>query len=248
MEAIKQFFAVPGVFEVKNYAWFGLEHDLWLVAIFVIGVFTVYVYRNLNPIKRIRFLRIFATCIVLSEVARQLIYGLQGAYKLEYLPLHLCAVTELACLIYAYKRDAVSREFMYWIGLPGALSALLFPDWLHIPLGNFQSIHSFGVHGAMTIFAVLLLAGGESRPSIKGAGWTLGLMAGFSLPLYFLNKLWATNFFFLNYPSPGSPLTILSDIAGNPGYIALLILLVLFIWILMYIPWAIIYRRKKAGR
>ena len=52
---------------------------------------------------------------------------------------------------------------MYWIGLPGALCAWLFPDWLHIPLGNFQSIHSFGIHGAMTIFAVLLLAGGESR-------------------------------------------------------------------------------------
>jgi hypothetical integral membrane protein (TIGR02206 family) len=247
MEALRQFFAVPGVFEVKNYAWFGIEHDLWLLGIFIAGCFIVYYYVNLNPERRKRFLRIFAICIVSSEVARQLIYGLQGAYKLEYMPLHLCAVTEIACLFYAFKRDAVSREFMYWIGLPGALCALLFPDWLQIPLGNFQSIHSFGIHGAMTIFAVLLLAGGESRPKIKGAFWTLGLMTAFSIPLYFLNKIWNTNFFFLNYPSPGSPLTILSDIAGNPGYIALLVLLVAFIWILMYIPWGISYRMKKAG-
>ncbi|TFG83163.1 MAG: hypothetical protein E4G74_01615 [Erysipelotrichales bacterium] len=198
MESLKEFFAVPGVFEPRNYAWFGLEHDLWLLAILVIGLFTVYLYRNMNPNQRMRFLRIFAACIVLSEVARQLIYGLQGAYRLEYMPLHLCAVTELACLIYAFKRDAVSREFMYWIGLPGALAALLFPDWLQIPLWNFQSIHSFGVHGAMTIFAILLLAGGESRPKIKGAAWTMGLMALLALPLFFLNKLWDTNFFFLN--------------------------------------------------
>jgi hypothetical integral membrane protein (TIGR02206 family) len=246
MEAIRQFFAVPGVFEVKNYAWFGLEHDIWLFALFLIGLFTVYVYRNMNPEKRKHFLRVFATCIVLSEVARQLIYGLQGAYKLEYMPLHLCAVTELACLIYAYKRDAISREFMYWLGLPGALAALLFPDWLHIPLWNFQSIHSFGVHGAMTIFAVLLLAGGESRPQLKGTAWMLGLMAIVAPPLYLLNKLINTNFFFLNYPSPGSPLVVLQDIAGNPGYIALLVLLVMAIWVVMYLPWGIGYRLKKA--
>lgn len=247
MHAFKDFFAVPGVFEVKNFAWFGLEHDVWLAAIIVLGLIVVYFYRMMPLEKRKSFLRIFATCIVLSEVARQLIYGIQGAYKLEYMPLHLCAVTELACLIYAYKRDAVSREFMYWLGLPGALSALLFPDWLHIPLWNFQSIHSFGVHGAMAIFAVLLLAGGESRPKLKGAVWTLGLMAIFAPILYFLNKVWDTNFFFLNYPSPGSPLTILSDIAGNPGYIALLILLVMVIWVFMFLPWAISYRMKKAG-
>ncbi len=248
MEALRQFFAVPGVFEVKNYAWFGLEMDIWLLAIFLIGLFTVFVYRNMNPERRKRFLRIAATCMILSEVARQLIYGLQGAYKLEYMPLHLCAVTEFACFYYAFRRDAISREFMYWIGLPGSLAALLFPDWLQIPLWNFQSIHSFGIHGAMTIFAVLLLAGGESRPRIKGAVWTLGIMSVIALPLFFLNKIWNTNFFFLNYPSPGSPLTILQDIAGNPGYIALLVVLVLVIWIFMYLPWGISYRLKKVGR
>lgn len=247
MESIKDFFAVPGVFEVQEYAWFGTEHLVWLACIFVFGCFLVYLYHHMNPMKRKSFLRWFATLIVLSEVARQLIYALQGAYKLEYMPLHLCAVTEIAVFIYAFKRDAVSREFLYWLGLPGALAALLFPDWLHIPLGNFQSIHSYGVHGAMTIFAVLLLTGGESKPKFKRTTWMLALMAILSTPLYFLNKVWDTNFFFLNYPSPGSPLVILEDIAGNPGYIGLLVLLVFAVWIVIYIPWGIAYKLKKQG-
>ena len=44
------------------------------------------------------------------------------------------------------------------------------------------------------------------------------------------------NFFFLNYPSPGSPLVLFEQIAGNPGYIALTLLLVLVVWIILYLP------------
>ena len=60
MEAIRQFFAIPGVFEVKNYAWFGVEHDVWLAGTFIVGLITVFNYRNLNPERRKQFLRIFA--------------------------------------------------------------------------------------------------------------------------------------------------------------------------------------------
>lgn len=244
MPLILTFFAVPGQFEPRTYAWFGIEHSSWLLAMTFLGIIAAIYYRRLKRPKQILFLKIFASCIVFSEVARQLIYLLQGAYRIDYLPLHLCAVTELFCFLYAFRRDKLSREFLYWLGLPGALSALLFADWLWFPLWNFQSIQSFFVHGAMSVFAVLLLVSGESKPSLKGWPSTFAIASLFAIPLFFLNKLWGTNFFFLNTPSPGSPLVILEEIAGNPGYIGLLLVLVLVVWILMALPWLLVKRMQ----
>lgn len=245
MPLILTFFAVPGTFEPRTYAWFGIEHSSWLLAMTIAGIIAAVSYRRLTRSKQILFLKIFASCIVFSEVARQMIYLLQGAYRIEYLPLHLCAVTELFCFLYAFRQDSVSREFLYWLGLPGALSALLFADWLWFPLWNFQSIQSFFVHGAMSVFAILLLVSGESKPSLKGWPPTFAIATIFALPLFFLNKLWGTNFFFLNTPSPGSPLVIFEKIAGNPGYIGLLLVLVLVVWILMALPWFWVRQTQK---
>ena len=75
------------------------------------------------------------------------------------------------------------------------------------------------------------------KPDIKRVKSSVVFLAAAGLIVYPLNKIWGTNFMFLNTPSPGSPLAPLENLLGNPGYIVGLAGLVLLVWFVLYLPW-----------
>jgi uncharacterized membrane protein YwaF len=58
------------------------------------------------------------------------------------------------------------------------------------------------------------------------------------------NRIWGTNFWFLDAGSPGSPLEPIQAFAGG-FYIPVLIVAVAIMWTLLYLPWAL---RDRSGR
>jgi uncharacterized membrane protein YwaF len=64
-------------------------------------------------------------------------------------------------------------------------------------------------------------------------------------PIYFLNKWLGTNFFFVNAGSKGSPLDILIDIMGNPGFLAGYALALILLWGIIYLPFIILNSRRR---
>ena len=65
------------------------------------------------------------------------------------------------------------------------------------------------------------------------------------LIVFRINKIIGTNFMFLNTPSLGSPLVLLENLFGSPGYIFAGICLIFIIWISMYLPWEIKYKKES---
>jgi hypothetical integral membrane protein (TIGR02206 family) len=218
-------------------AWFGREHIIWLALIALFILLLSFYYRGLNASRRSSFKKSMAIFIILFELLRQLIYLALGRYQLDYLPLHLCGLTELVILIYAFTHNKYAKEALYALGILGALMALLFADWLVFPLLHFQSIHGFAMHGILMGFIMMLLFSGELRPNARNLPIVFVFLMAVVSVLYVFNQRFLTNFFFLRYPSPGSPLVMFETWAGNPGYIFVTLTALLIVWALMYLPW-----------
>lgn len=216
---------------------YGRTHLLWLGAIVVFIVLLSIFYTRLRPYQKKQFKKSFALFIIFFELLRQIIYLVLGRYELGLLPLHLCGLTEVLILFHAFTKNKVVKESLYAMGLIGALMALLFADWLVYPVLHFQSIHSFVMHGLLMGYIVMLIWSQELKPNEKLLPQVFILFFLICFGLYYFNKQYDTNFFFLNYPSPGSPLVIFEQWVGNPGYIGLTVVLLFVVWFILYLPW-----------
>jgi hypothetical integral membrane protein (TIGR02206 family) len=164
-------------------------------------------------------------------------------YPVSQLPLHLCGLSIFIEQIHALKPNKTTGELLYSLGIPGAAAALLFCNWTMYPPTNYNCIQSFVIHGLHIGFPAMLICAGELKPSV-GNIWRPALfLLAVVPPIYFLNKTLDTNFFFVNAGSEGSPLEILIQLMGNPGFIAGFAGLLLLVWLLMYLPFII--RRKR---
>jgi len=106
-------------------------------------------------------------------------------------------------------------NFLYTACLPGACAALLFPTWDMLPTLNFMHLHSFTIHILLAAYPLILTVGGDIKPQPKYIFPCIGLLLIMAVPIYAINLLLDTNFMFLMYPEPGSPLLIFEELWGN---------------------------------
>ncbi len=213
---------------------FGNVHLTWLLAIFICNLILIQIYIKLSTHQRNLFRKYFGTLIFFLEYSRRLFLIFMGAFTFEDVPLHLCSIGIVLCFIHAFKPTQLLDDALFMLVIPGAVAALLFPDW-NTPIHfNYFYIHSWVIHGLMVAYVSVLLTSGELIPNRKNLLYIFGGLGLFAIPIYAINKLWNTNFLFINTPSPGSPLVFLESIFGNPGYIFGLLALVLMVWTIMY--------------
>lgn len=215
---------------------FSVVHIVYTLLMIVMAVVIALFYRNLKGRQRTSFKKNFSVFILLYELARFLTYVQLGRFSFDLLPLHLCGLSEFLIFGYAFTKNKYLKESLYSLGLIGALMALLFADWVNFPLWHFQTIHSFTQHGFLLGFVLMLLVSGELKPNPKHLPMVFMGLILVLIPIYYLNGYLNTNFFFLAYPSVGSPLVIFENWVGNPGYIFVVLGLLLIVWFLMYLP------------
>ena len=224
-------------------AW-GPVHIGWLLLMSAAGLLFIRRYRRLEPAARARWLKMLAVVILCQEMLKNVLFAISGTLSYDHLPFHLCGISMFICTAYAFTKRSLPGQMLYALVIPGALAALIFLDWTAYPALHFSSIHSFVIHGNLVLFGLLPICAGDVRPDWRALPRILGFALALCIPIYPLNKVLDTNFFFLNTPSPGSPLMPLAALLGNPGYIFGVIVLLILVWVLMYAPWALRARRK----
>jgi len=162
------------------------------------------------------------------------------------LPLHLCSMAGFLCLLHAYRDFDWTGQVLYALCLPGTLSALIFPDWIYYPPIHCITIEGFLFHFGVLAYVCMQLCSGRIRPGIKKLWKLLVFLAVTVPPVYVFNKHFHTNYFFVNVPSPGSPLELFADIFGVPGYLYGYAALVLAIIVLMELAGGLVFGRRKS--
>ena len=224
---------------------FGPYHIGWLIVITIIVVLFSKYFKQLNTEKQKAFQQKIAWFILLAEIIKITYLIISNEFTINYLPLELCSFAIWAIFYHAYTNNPFIGETLYNLFLPGAIAALIFCNWTHRPIYEFLSLFSFIFHLALVMYCVMVLYAGIVKPHKKRILSSVIFLAVIAPIIYLLNKMWDTNFMFLNTPSPGSPLVPLENIFGNPGYIFGLAFIIILLWGVMYLPWNKLRRLKN---
>lgn len=227
---------------------FDATHMAWIIGTAVCAVVLCVLYRRMSSTARRTTQRAIGLTLMGIYIIRQIILVILGEYGVGYLPLHLCGMSIYIETIDSMLPNRFTRELCYAVSMPGALMGLLFANWTHLPAFNFIHITSFLFHSIMVVYPLLVIAGGEHRPSLRRLPMCFGFLVAVSVPVYFFNKHFGTNYMFLNKPSPGSPLEWFENWFGNPGYLLGFVIMIAIVWTVMYVPFAVINMNQPAEK
>ena len=167
-----------------------------------------------------------------------------GQWNVTYLPLHLCSINIFVCWYDAIHQSRWSKEILYALCIPGAVVAMLSPSWQRLPVWNLLHLHSYSIHVLLILYPVLLLAGGF-RPQVHHIRWVLAFLCAIATPIFFLNRLLKTNFFFLNDPQGYAITAFFAHCFGERFYLLGFLPVLAAVLLLLYLPW---YRAERHQR
>ena len=212
---------------------FGFCHFVWLSGIVLFIWFVGKWYNRQPENKREQMKRILGIVFVVISLFRDSVLMITGHFDVGFLPLHLCGMALWIAALYAWTNNRFLGIIYVLLCVPGAVGALLFPDWTVYPFWNYMHVHAFISHGLIVAFGVWLFWSREIVPKWKELWMPLFFgIAGFCI-IYPINQKLGTNYWFLNFPSEGSPLVWIYEITGTKWYLAgyfLLCSLIVVVW------------------
>ena len=214
----------------------GRAHILWLGIAAAIAAAACFAYRRLSDSGRRRLRHALGWAVLVCEALKDVNVAVQGRFSVWYLPLHLCGLAVFFTFAHAQKPGKTLGNFLYACCAPGAAFALLTPDWTAYPPFSYHSIVGFIVHALLLAYPLMLVAGGDLRPEAKYLPRCLGILVCCAVPIAVFNHFFGTNYMFLSWPSPGSPLEWFASFLGSPGYLLGYLPMLALVWLALYLP------------
>lgn len=224
--------------ENAGFGQFSAGHAVWLAACVIICCVLKKVYEGSERKTAVR--RTISLSVLSLELLMAAFYAANRMYGLWTLPLHLCGISVFLEVLHAFRENSTLGQFLYAFSFPGAVFALLFPDWSYFPLYNVQTVIEFLKHILLTAYVVMQVK--DIAPDIKKTPKCLLFMVVLAVPVYVFDKLTQTNYMFLNWPV--MPLTLFSNL-GRPGYLFGYLPLLAASWAVIYLPFIPGKKRKS---
>ena len=200
-------------------------------------------YKKLDEGRRARADRALGSLVLLCGLCEYGTTALLGHFSRYALPLHVCSLMFFLVPLHAWteneKLRGVLGAIVFHPGILGALSALLFPDWLYYPFWNYLSVSSFLAHGLILAYgaSVLVRIAGTRDPTglfrhdLICSVLFMGLGA---LAMYLFDRAAGTNYWFMAGPGVDFPLFGAWERGGYGGYLAAFALTALVVTALWY--------------
>lgn len=128
----------------------------------------------------------------------------QGRWQ-EAIPLHLCSLSALAAFVLAGRMVQGLLDFLWYVGMPGALLALIFPA---PAVSRWQVLFNLAyvcTHALILLIPCVALASGYRVRKGRGAKIFL-VVQGIAAVAFVVNLKLGTDFLFLMAPPLGTPL------------------------------------------
>jgi hypothetical integral membrane protein (TIGR02206 family) len=135
-------------------------------------------------------------------------------------------------------------EFAYFIGIGGAMQALLTPDAGIYGFPHYRIFQTMMSHGLLITSAIFMTTVEGFRPTWKSFWRVVLVLNIYAALIYPLNLLLGTNFLYIN--SKPATASLLDALPRWPYYLIYMELLGLAIFLLLYLPF--ILRDARARR
>ncbi|MBR3246028.1 MAG: TIGR02206 family membrane protein [Parasporobacterium sp.] len=227
--------------EGSGFPIYGTAHLIWLASCTVVVIALLVLYHRLSPERR-RHMDIAIGIFLLACIVIREIYLLAiGFFSVYEVPLHLCSLAGFLCFFHCLKDVDWAGQVLYSLCLPGTIAALIFPDWTYYPPIHFITIEGFLFHFGVALYVVCQLISKRIQPDIRKI-WKVCLFILICVvPIYFLNRKWGTNYWFINAAPQNTPLEWIEKVMGSSGYLigfGILALMVSSILDLLYMCFA----------
>ena len=222
-------------------------HVVVLSLIALLNLSFVRLQRTVSPESRRLIRNGMAAVLILNEAAWHLWHLFTGQWTIQtMLPLHLCSVMVFLSAFMLVTQSYTIFEYLYFLGIGAAIQALFTPDLGIYGFPHFRFFQTFISHGLILTAAVYMTVVEGYRPTWKSLG---RVVVGANLYMLFVglvNWLVGSNYLFIAH-KPETPSLI--DMLGPwPWYILGLEALGLLTCLILYTPFAIRDRAKKASK
>ena len=215
---------------------FGLTHLAALGALILLNLFLIR-FRNSSDGARSAIRWLLALILLGNEIAWHTWNYVVGKWTIQtMLPLHLCSVLVWLGALMLITKSYRIYEFMYFMGIAGAIQALATPDLGIYGFPHFRFFQTFISHGLIVTSAIYMTVVEGFRPTWKSmlrvAIWT----NVYALIVFFINSYIGSNYLMINHkPELPSLLDLLPD---WPIYILYMELIGVISLLLLYLPFA----------
>lgn len=222
------------------------EHICWLVICLAAGAALCLAYHRLERRGRARMRLGAGLAVLLCELLKDANLIAQGEFGVYYLPLHLCGMAVFFTLGHSIRPNGTVGELLYSSCMPGALFAILFPDWTACAAFSFHSIVGFTVHMLIVVYPLMQTLSGDIRPSVRRLPRCLLILVCLAVPVYIFDRRFNANYMFLLSPAAGSPLEWFAALLGNQGYLFGYLPMLTLVWCALYFPFC--RKRLRSGQ
>ncbi len=195
----------------------GFEAFTWVhgMGVAMAAVFTIAIIgyrRRLRNAKSDAVARTFlAIALIGSEAALYGWYTFSRNWGIYSLPFQLCSLMVWMSAALLLTRSKRLYDITFFLGILGALQALLTPDLQVASYREFRYFHFFLGHGAIIAASVYMTVVTGWRPTVKSVFKAIGWLHVLAVPAAITNAIAGTNFMFLaRKPSSGSLLDLLA--------------------------------------
>lgn len=229
------------VTEMRDFEMFSLSHIVTLI-LFLLTFWALVYYRKSLKLYQKTIKWVLFSMLLLSEVSLHLWLILTNQWDVSNLPIQLCSIsTFLALFLFLKKSDKVFY-LLFFIGIFPPILSMVTPEiGYHFP--HFRFIKYFLHHSAIplaVLYFILFEGYRVPRRAILNSYVYVNIIA---LPVFFLNQLLGTNFFYLANPTETK--TILSFFGSGFMYYINLEIIALLVFIITYIPMGMLQSKEK---
>ncbi|MCZ0934159.1 MAG: TIGR02206 family membrane protein [Gemmatimonadetes bacterium] len=220
---------------------FGPVHLATIGALAAVGFWLIRAGLAADARSRRRLRLALGLTILFLLLARHVWKAAMGLWAVQNdIPLHLCAIMAWVTIFGLWTRHPRALRLMYFLGVAGAVQALLTPD-AEFGAVHFTFFESAGSHGAVVIAGVWAVVVEGYRPTARDPWLALGLLNLYAAVVFPINRLLGSNYLYL-IEKPAGP-TILDFFPGWPWYIVLIEPVAIGLFLALRLP----FRNPAAG-
>ena len=218
------------------FEYFGSTHLAALGALLLFNLILIS-FRNASDGTKTALRWLLALILVGNEAAWHYWNYIYGKWTIQtMLPLHLCSLLVWTGAFMLMTKNYRVYEFMYFMGIAGAIHALATPGIGIYGFPHFVFFQYFLSHGLIITSAIYMTVVEGFRPTLRSILRVVIWMNVYALVIYFINIAIGSNYLMINEkPAPPTLLDLLPD---WPIYILYMELIGFISILLLYFPFA----------
>jgi hypothetical integral membrane protein (TIGR02206 family) len=219
------------------FAMFGTTHLAALGALVLLNLLLLR-FRNAPEKTKARVRWLLALILVGNELAWHYWNYVYSKWTIQtMLPLHLCSLLVWTGAFMLLTKNYRVYEFMYFMGIAGAIQALATPGIGIYGFPHFFFFQYFLSHGLIVTSAVYMTVVEGLRPTLKSILRVFVWMNIYVVIVYFINIAIGSNYLMINY-KPQTP-SLLDLLPEWPVYVLYMELIGVLSVLLLYTPFAV---------